>query len=64
MHSDMAYNKSSLACDKPTRDRLNKAVIKKTLKRGKRVSMDEHLNELQDLEDSKGRGPKVRGSID
>jgi len=61
MKTDM---KTSLSCSERTRERLNKAVMRKSLRRGgKRVSMDEHLNELQDLEDKKNRGPKVRGSV-
>ena len=59
----MAYKKTSLTCDEKTRERLKRAVARKVVKRnGLSVSMDQHLNELQDLEDAK-RGTKVLGSI-
>lgn len=43
--------KSSITVSKTTRQRLNRAAQRKANKRKRTVTLDEHVNELQDLED-------------
>lgn len=50
--------KSSINVSKKTRQRLNRAAQRKTYQRGKMVSLDTHVNELQDREDKALRATK------
>lgn len=51
-------DRTSIRVSKKTRQRLNRAAQRKTYRRGGTVSLDAHLNELQDLEDGASRGRK------
>jgi hypothetical protein len=48
-------DRTSIRVSRATRQRLNRAAQRKSWRRKAPVSLDKHLNELQDLEDRAGR---------